>query len=132
MGDSSLIGLHFIGPNELRARLGGVTPAQLRKVLTKSFQQRRKTLRNSVKKLVLQEICGGDKEMCKDILDSKPLPLSAEAIEARQRGDPFALTQELPDDWAKKEARGAIIRSICRIDKINLLSEYRGVRIEHR
>merc|ERR1711957_231671 len=25
--DSALIGLHFIGPNELRARLGGVTPA---------------------------------------------------------------------------------------------------------
>jgi len=100
--DSALIGLHFIGPNRLRSRLGGVTPAQLRKVLTVTFQQRRKTLRNTVKKLLLQEICNGDKEMCKEILESNPLPLSAQTLDARQRGDSFAMTQELPLDWAKK------------------------------
>mmetsp|Transcript_3650 Transcript_3650/g.4146 ORF Transcript_3650/g.4146 Transcript_3650/m.4146 type:complete len:446 (+) Transcript_3650:102-1439(+) len=99
--DSALIGLHFIGPNRLRLRLGGVTPAQLRKVLTATFQQRRKTIRNSLKKLLLQEVCGGDKEICKEILDSSPLPLSAEVLDAKQRGDSFALTQELPLDWAK-------------------------------
>jgi len=126
--DSALIGLHFIGPNRLRARLGGVTPAQLRKVLTATFQQRRKTIRNSLKKLLLREICGGDKEMCKEILDSNPLPLSAEAIKARESGDPFAMTQELPVDWAKKKTRGTIIGSICRIDKISLLWEYGAVR----
>mmetsp|Transcript_8784 Transcript_8784/g.11048 ORF Transcript_8784/g.11048 Transcript_8784/m.11048 type:complete len:457 (-) Transcript_8784:177-1547(-) len=100
--DSALIGLHFIGPNRLRARLSGVKPAELRKVLTATFQQRRKTVRNSLKKLLLNEICEGDKTAADVILDSKPLPLTKATIEARENGDKFALCQELPDDWAKK------------------------------
>ena len=99
--NSALIGLHFIGPNELRGRLSGIQPSQLRTILTKTFQQRRKTVRNSLKKL-LMEIHNGDKEKVSSILDSDPLPLSKQTLEARDRGDAFALSQELPNDWAKK------------------------------
>ncbi len=99
--DSALIGLHFIGPNELRVRLSGVQPAQLRRVLTSTFQQRRKTVRNSLKKLLL-ELHNGDTEKVNFILDSGPLPLEQKTLEARERGDTFALSQELPKDWAKK------------------------------
>lgn len=99
--DSALIGLHFIGPNQLRERLSGVQPRDLRRVLTATFQQRRKTVRNSLKKLLLNEVYGGDKEKVQSILDSSPLPLTKETLEARERGDAFALSQELPRDWAK-------------------------------
>ena len=98
--DSALIGLHFIGPTKLRERLSGIQPMNLRRVLTATFQQRRKTVRNSLKKL-LTEIYEGDKEKVQEILNSKPLPLTAATIEARENGDKFALTQELPDDWTK-------------------------------
>ncbi|GAX13720.1 dimethyladenosine transferase 1, mitochondrial [Fistulifera solaris] len=53
--DSALIGLHFYSPSLLRERLQGVAPVQLRRVVTTAFQQRRKTLRNSLKKLCQQE-----------------------------------------------------------------------------
>jgi len=99
--DSALIGLHFVGPNVLRDRLSGVRPMELRKVLTATFQQRRKTVRNGLKKMLL-DIHGGDKEKVDAILDSEPLPLTAKTLEARKRGDKFALSQELPKDWAKK------------------------------
>ena len=98
--DSALIGLHFIGPNKLRDRLCGVKPAQLRRILTATFQQRRKTVRNSLKKLVKE--LHGDSENCIAILDSEPLPLSENTVKAIERGDEFALSQELPVDWAKK------------------------------
>lgn len=53
--DSALVGLQFAPPPELRDRLGGVSPADLRRVVTTAFQQRRKTLRNSLRKLVSYE-----------------------------------------------------------------------------
>ena len=99
--DSALIGLHFVGPNKLRERLSGIHPLELRRVLTATFQQRRKTVRNSLKKL-LMDIHDGDKEKVQSILDSDPLPLSKKTLEARERGDAFALSQELPKDWVKK------------------------------
>lgn len=99
--DSVLIGLHFVGPNVLRQRLSGIEPMELRRVLTAGFQQRRKTLRNSLKKL-LMEVYGGDKEKVDSILDAEPLPLMKSTIEARGKGDKFALSQDLPKDWASK------------------------------
>lgn len=98
--DSALIGLHFIGPNKLRERLCGVRPVNLRRVLTATFQQRRKTIRNSLKKLLL-EVHSGDKEEVNKILDSDPLPLTDNALEAQKRGDKFALSRELPKDWTR-------------------------------
>lgn len=98
---SALLGLHFIGPNRLRGRLSGVQPSQLRRVLTATFQQRRKTVRNSLKKLLLNEVCNGDKERTNEILNSSPLPLTEDTLGARERGCEFALSQELPVDWVK-------------------------------
>lgn len=99
--DSALIGLHFLGPSALRKRLAGVDPVNLRRVVTTTFQQRRKTVRNSLKKLT-REINGGDAEKAKAILDGPPLPLPATVIKDRENGDEFARSQELPDDWAKR------------------------------
>ena len=91
--DSALVGLHFLGPAKLRRRLAGVDPADFRRVITTSFQQRRKTIRNSLKKLD-----GIDLER----LDAPPLPLPLSVQEARDQGDAFALTQELPENWLSK------------------------------
>ena len=99
--DSALVGLRFIGPNALRQRLAGVRPADLRRVLTATFQQRRKTVRNGLKKLAI-EVCGGDKEAAKKIIDSPPLPLPKQILKAKQTGESFAMSQELPEDWASK------------------------------
>jgi 16S rRNA (adenine1518-N6/adenine1519-N6)-dimethyltransferase len=99
--DSALVGLHFLGPVALRERLAGVDPAHLRKVVTTTFGQRRKTVRNTLKKLALQ-LCGDDAEKAKELLDSPPLPLPESVLEARTRGDAFAATQELPINWASK------------------------------
>ncbi|KAL7528297.1 hypothetical protein ACHAXR_002369 [Thalassiosira sp. AJA248-18] len=99
--DSALIGLHFLGPNRLRKRLGGVNPTNLRSVVTSTFQQRRKTVRNGLKPLALT-VFGGDKERVKEFLDGEPLPLPPCVVEARDSGDKFALAQELPSDWMKK------------------------------
>jgi 16S rRNA (adenine1518-N6/adenine1519-N6)-dimethyltransferase len=98
--DSALIGLHFVGPTKLRKRLSGIQPNQLRRVLTSTFQQRRKTVRNSLKKLLL-EIHNGDKEKVASILDAGPLPLTKSTLAAIDEGDEFALAQELPTDWAR-------------------------------
>lgn len=99
--DSVLIGLHFVGPHVLRQRLSGIEPLELRRVLTATFQQRRKTLRNSLKKLLV-EVYGEDREKIASILDSEPLPLMKSTLVARESGDKFALSQELPKDWATK------------------------------
>jgi len=99
--DSALIGLHFLGPSQLRARLAGVNPVNLRSVVTSTFQQRRKTVRNGLKPLALT-VFGGDKERVKEFLDGAPCPLPRCVEEAREAGDKFALSQKLPDDWAKK------------------------------
>ena len=49
--DSAFIGVHFLGPTKLRQRLAGVDPKDFRNVVTTAFRQRRKTIRNSLKKL---------------------------------------------------------------------------------
>jgi 16S rRNA A1518/A1519 N6-dimethyltransferase RsmA/KsgA/DIM1 with predicted DNA glycosylase/AP lyase activity len=99
--DSALVGLHFLGPSQLRQRLAGVDPSHLRRVVTTTFQQRRKTVRNSLKKLC-REITGGDSEKAQALLNSPPLPLPAVVQEAADAGDKFALLQQLPIDWASK------------------------------
>ena len=99
--DSVLIGLHFLGPNQLRKRLGGVNPRHLRSVVTSTFQQRRKTVRNGLKPLALT-VFDGDKEKVQQFLDGAPCPLPQCVINARDVCYEFAMKQELPDDWAKK------------------------------
>jgi 16S rRNA (adenine1518-N6/adenine1519-N6)-dimethyltransferase len=91
--DSALVGLHFLGPAKLRERLAGVDPVDFRTVVTTSFRQRRKTIRNSLKKLPGIEI---------EQIDAAPLPLPESIIELRNNGDEFALKQELPLDWQSK------------------------------
>eukprot|EP00339_Tiarina_fusa_P005123 CAMPEP_0117020974 /NCGR_PEP_ID=MMETSP0472-20121206/15877_1 /TAXON_ID=693140 ORGANISM="Tiarina fusus, Strain LIS" /NCGR_SAMPLE_ID=MMETSP0472 /ASSEMBLY_ACC=CAM_ASM_000603 /LENGTH=480 /DNA_ID=CAMNT_0004726325 /DNA_START=57 /DNA_END=1497 /DNA_ORIENTATION=- len=88
--DSAFIGLHFLGPTKLKERLAGVNPRDFRNVVTTSFRQRRKTIRNSLKKL---------EGIDKDLLKAPPVPLPQSIVEARERGDSFAMTQELPEDW---------------------------------
>ena len=70
--DSALVGLHFIGPQKLRERLNGVKPAQLRQVVTTAFRQRRKTVRNGLKKMILSDICHGDKDLYTQIVEIDP------------------------------------------------------------
>jgi len=88
--DSALVGLHFLGPAKLRQRLAGVDPVDFRTVVTTAFQQRRKTIRNSLKKLD-----GIDKEL----LDAPPVPLPESVLELQAQGDEFALKQQLPTNW---------------------------------
>jgi 16S rRNA (adenine1518-N6/adenine1519-N6)-dimethyltransferase len=95
--DSALVGLHFLGPTKLRQRLAGVRPRDFRTVVTTVFRQRRKTIRNSLKKLP-----GVDAEILKEKLNSSPLHLPQSVLEAQANGDTFALSQILPDDWASK------------------------------
>mmetsp|Transcript_8647 Transcript_8647/g.19409 ORF Transcript_8647/g.19409 Transcript_8647/m.19409 type:complete len:445 (-) Transcript_8647:139-1473(-) len=99
--DSALIGLHFLGPAQLRQRLGGVNPSDLRKVVTSTFQQRRKTVRNGLKPLAAT-VFDGDKDKVQEFLNGSPLPLPQSVLDARDAGDAFALSQELPSDWQKK------------------------------
>lgn len=99
--DSALVGLHFLGPALLRERLAGVDPNQLRKVVTTSFQQRRKTVRNSLKKLI-KDACDDDAEAAQIMLQSLPLALPPSVQAAAARGDTFAIQQALPDNWASK------------------------------
>lgn len=91
--DSALVGLHFLGPSKLKERLAGVDPRDFRNVVTTAFRQRRKTIRNSLKKLD-----GIDPEQ----LDAPPLPLPESVVAAREAGDEFASAQELPKDWFTK------------------------------
>ena len=91
--DSALLGLHFLGPAKLRKRLAGVDPTKFRQVVTTCFRQRRKTVRNSLKKLEGVDL---------DKLDAPPLPLPESVKEAQKAGDEFAKTQELPTNWSSK------------------------------
>ena len=91
--DSALVGLHFLGPTKLRERLAGVDPRDFRNVVTTSFRQRRKTIRNSLKKLEGVDI---------ERLSAAPLPLPDSVVAAREAGDPFACAQELPENWFTK------------------------------
>ena len=91
--DSALVGLHFLGPPRLKDRLAGVDPKDLRNVVTTAFRQRRKTIRNSLKKL---------EGVNPESLSASPLPLPATVDQLRASGDAFALTQALPPDWGSK------------------------------
>lgn len=93
--DSALVGLHFLGPSKLRQRLAGVRPQDFRNVVTTSFRQRRKTIRNSLKK-----IPGVDAELLKEKLNSLPVALPQSVLDAQAAGDEFAVSQTLPDNWA--------------------------------
>jgi 16S rRNA A1518/A1519 N6-dimethyltransferase RsmA/KsgA/DIM1 with predicted DNA glycosylase/AP lyase activity len=95
--DSALIGLHFVGPDRLRRRLGGVQPVYLRRLVTTAFQQRRKTLRNSLRKLA-REVCGGDAEAAANLFQS--IPGEPPLVPEEDRGDEFFATRTLPDNWA--------------------------------
>jgi 16S rRNA (adenine1518-N6/adenine1519-N6)-dimethyltransferase len=99
--DSALLGLHFVGPEKLRQRLAGVRPEDLRRVVTVTFQQRRKTVRNSLKKLCM-DIYGGDAAMVDAVLNGEPLPLPEAIQQAASAGDSVCQNQELPTDWASK------------------------------
>eukprot|EP01082_Thalassiosira_pseudonana_P008048 g6721.t1 g6721 contig23:1090062-1091491(-) len=97
--DSALIGLHFLGPTALRRRLAGVSPSNLRAVVTATFQQRRKTVRNGLRNLALT-VYEGDKERVQQFFDSEPLVLPQSVKDAQAAGDEFALNQELPKNWS--------------------------------
>ena len=92
--DSAFLGVHFLGPAKLRQRLAGVDPKDFRNVVTTAFRQRRKTIRNALKKL--------EGLADKELLKSPPLPLPQSVIDAREAGDKFAMEQELPEDWHGK------------------------------
>lgn len=123
--DSALLGFHFCTPDHLRRRLAGVRPEDLRRVVTATFQQRRKTVRNSLKKLLLSSESfllkqQRDKnnshdhdnitsmsslttlELVEAILQSPPLPLPSIVFEAASSGDTICQNQALPADWASK------------------------------
>jgi 16S rRNA (adenine1518-N6/adenine1519-N6)-dimethyltransferase len=97
--DSALMGLHFAGSELLRRRLGGVHPRDLRSVVTTAFRQRRKTVRNGLRRLAT-EVYGGDADRASDFLNGVPGPLPACVRGLRDEGDVVASNQELPDDWA--------------------------------
>ena len=69
-----------------------------------------KTVRNGLKQLALT-VYGGDKERVQKFLDSEPLPLPQSVQEAKDAGDEFAMTQQLPLDWVKK--RPEITKLLC-------------------
>lgn len=105
--DSALIGLQFVSPKVLRLRLAGVQPLHLRTVLSTVFQQRRKTLRNSVKKLLLS-IHNGDKEKVNLILSTPPTTLPKyfeQEYNENHTGKDSAFSpnqRALPHDWSSK------------------------------
>ncbi|KAL7559139.1 hypothetical protein ACA910_010219 [Epithemia clementina (nom. ined.)] len=106
--DSALIGLHFAPPDQvLQPRLAGVNPIKLRRVVTTAFQQRRKTLRNSLRKLARDAVVAAplpDTTLTDGSWDAAlpriPLPLSVRQL--AKEGDVICAQQELPDDWASK------------------------------
>lgn len=99
--DSALLGLHFLDPIALRRRLCGVRPADLRRVLTAAFQQRRKTIRNSLKTLC-GLVCAGDAVRVAALLSAPPQPLPEAVAAAAKAGDAFAGRQALPANWASR------------------------------
>ena len=102
--DSALVGLKFLGPTKLSRRLAGVNPINFKNVVTTAFRQRRKTIRNSLKKLAGITV---------EQLDSPPLPLPQsiqDIIDSEGKSESeydendiaFAKNQQLPNDWTKK------------------------------
>ena len=127
--NSILLGLHFVTPYQLEhERLCGVHPAQLRRVITVTFQQRRKTIRNSIKSL-LQDLYENDPTRIESILHAPPLPVPMEIQELAHRGHAFGRQQSsLPHDWATK--RPEEIPPAQFIELTRLI--YSGVPHQHR
>merc|ERR1711862_709170 len=102
--DSALIGLYFVSNDELKIRLAGVNPKHLRIVLSTTFQQRRKVLRNSIKKLLLQ-VYNGDKEkvlLCLSSIPPSP-PTTTNLHDDDDDSSFFSRKQRtLPNDWSSK------------------------------
>jgi len=78
---SALVGIRFVSPEELRRRLGGVSPAHYRMVARTSFGKRRKMLRRSLRDLMAGQP-GGDAskaepELARDWMEKRPEELSA-------------------------------------------------------
>jgi ribosomal RNA small subunit methyltransferase A len=98
--DSALMGLHFAGSDLLRRRLGGVRPRDLRSVVTSAFRQRRKTVRNGLRRLAT-DVFRGDAERASAFLDGAPGPMPRCVRRLRDEdGDSVASRQELPGHWA--------------------------------
>lgn len=97
--ESCLVGMGFVGEVELRRRLDGVRPSDLRRVVQMSFQQRRKTLRSSLRR-ILMEVHNGDKIKVNDIVKGGRKVEVPAGVKARaEGGDEFAIQQELPEEW---------------------------------
>ena len=99
--DSALVGLNFLRAEDLRSRFSGVDPSDLRKVLTATFQQRRKCVRSSLKKILLQ-IHGRDSSKVAEILSAAPSQPPPEVMASAKAGDEFAASQFLPENWASR------------------------------
>jgi 16S rRNA (adenine1518-N6/adenine1519-N6)-dimethyltransferase len=99
--DSALLGLHFLPPTLLQQRFAGVQPMQLRRLVTATFQQRRKTLRKTVQSLG-QELYSNNPELLERILRTESAPVPDVVQQAAQSGDPFAQKQSLPRDWSSR------------------------------
>jgi len=77
---SSLVGIRFVSPEELRRRLGGVSPANYRMVARTAFGKRRKMLRRSLRDLMAGQPVSDLKtepELARDWMEKRPEELSA-------------------------------------------------------
>lgn len=96
--DSALVGLRFLEPAALRRRLGGVNPSHLRIVVGAAFRQRRKTVRNSLKKLAVAKF-GGDKDRTREEFFDVDVMEAGVGLEEGSDGD---ASKFLPQDWTSK------------------------------
>ena len=106
--DSALMGLHYLSPEALEDRLDGVRPADVRQVLNLIFQQRRKTLRNSIRN-VYKALYGEDRglELAKAVTERDESPVLTPRVQQRaDAGDKFALCQRLPANWPTLRPEG--------------------------
>jgi len=100
---SCLMGFHFLQPKALQTRLAGVQPQHIRQVLDLTFQQRRKTVRNSLKNVYQQvygEAEGKDRWLAALELNVNPPQLPDTIQQLADAGNVFAQQQRLPVDWA--------------------------------
>jgi 16S rRNA A1518/A1519 N6-dimethyltransferase RsmA/KsgA/DIM1 with predicted DNA glycosylase/AP lyase activity len=102
--------------------LGGVKPVHLRRVVTTAFQQRRKTLRNSLRKLA-KDICGGDIEKVSNLFNKT----SKYQISSTDADDSFFATPDLPDDWASKRPEELSSRQFVEVTRIFFGPEDRSI-----
>jgi len=76
-----------------------VRARDFRTVVTKAFGQRRKTVRNSLKSTI-SDVCGGDDEKIKTIMECKEGASVESIFWRRQLGNQFAQGQSLPESWS--------------------------------